>query len=55
VGYLESDDFYECLDGMKKSEVNARWQAQMAPFFESAEGGVADDNMFPLAEVFHLD
>ena len=55
VGYLETDDFAACLASMKQREVNARWQAQMAPFFESAEGGVADDNMFPLAEVFHLD
>jgi L-rhamnose mutarotase len=55
VGYLETDDFAQCLAGMKQREVNARWQAQMAPFFESTGGGVADDNMFPLAEVFHLD
>jgi L-rhamnose mutarotase len=40
---------------MKEREVNARWQTQMAPFFESPAGGDADDNMFPLEEVFHLD
>jgi L-rhamnose mutarotase len=55
VGYLETDDFASCLEGMKQREVNARWQEQMAPFFESAESGHADDNMLPLEEVFHLD
>jgi L-rhamnose mutarotase len=55
VGYLETDDFARCIEGMKDREVNARWQAQMAPFFESARGGDADDNMFPLEEVFHLE
>ena len=55
VGYLETDDFAKCLEGMKKREVNARWQAQMAAFFESARGGDADDNMIPLEEVFHLE
>jgi L-rhamnose mutarotase len=55
VGYLEADDFEKCTAGMKDHPVNARWQAEMAPFFESISGGGADDNMFPLEEVFHLD
>lgn len=55
VGYLETEEFARCLEGMKQREVNARWQAQMAPFFEAPAGGDADDNMFPLEEVFHLD
>jgi L-rhamnose mutarotase len=40
---------------MKNHPVNARWQAEMAPFFESLSGAGADDSMFPLEEVFHLD
>ncbi|HEV2486363.1 MAG TPA: L-rhamnose mutarotase [Terracidiphilus sp.] len=55
VGYLETDDFEKCTAGMKDHPVNARWQAEMAPFFESLGDGAADDNMFPLEEVFHLD
>ncbi|MGH9589965.1 MAG: L-rhamnose mutarotase [Terracidiphilus sp.] len=55
VGYLETDDFAKCIEEMKQREVNARWQTRMAPFFETAEGGDADDNMFALEEVFHLD
>jgi L-rhamnose mutarotase len=39
---------------MKKHSVNARWQADMAPFFESLGAGGADDNMVKLEEVFHL-
>lgn len=55
VGYLEADDFEKCCADMKKHPVNARWQAETAPFFESLADGAADDNMFPLEEVFHLD
>jgi L-rhamnose mutarotase len=55
VGYLETGDFAKCIEGMKQREVNARWQSQMAPFFEAAGGGAPDDNMLPLEEVFHLD
>jgi L-rhamnose mutarotase len=55
VGYLEADNFAQCCDAIKKHPVNARWQAEMAPFFESLGGGMADDNMVPLEEVFHLD
>jgi L-rhamnose mutarotase len=55
VGYLEADDFEKCRTAMKNHPVNARWQNEMAPFFESNGTGAADDNMFPLEEVFHLD
>lgn len=54
VGYLETDDFQKAQTGMKDREVNARWQAEMAPFFEQLNKGGADDNMFALEEVFHL-
>jgi L-rhamnose mutarotase len=55
VGYLETDDFARACAGMKDHPVNARWQAEMAPFFEQLGNTGADDNMFPLEEVFHLD
>ncbi|WP_433255312.1 L-rhamnose mutarotase [Streptosporangium sp. CA-135522] len=54
VGYLETDDFQAALAGMAATGVNARWQAEMAPFFEDL-GGRPDEGMTPLAEVFHLD
>jgi L-rhamnose mutarotase len=55
VGYLETDDFNRALRGMAETEVNARWQREMSPFFENASGARPDEQMRPLTEVFHLD
>lgn len=55
VGYLEADDFARGCASLKQYSVNARWQAEMAPFFENLENGGADDNMEPLQEVFPLE
>ena len=55
IGYLETPDFEQARAGMRDLPVNARWQAEMAPFFESLEYGAADTDMIPLEEVFHLD
>lgn len=55
IGYLETDDFERAVAGMAEREVNARWQNEMAPFFESLDGKKADEAMTPLEEVFHLD
>lgn len=54
VGYLETEDFEAARAAMAATEVNARWQAEMAPFFESLAGANPDDAMRPLTEVFHL-
>ncbi len=54
VGYLETPDFEAALRGMASKEVNARWQTQMADFFDMG-GEHADRAMQPLFEVFHLD
>jgi len=53
IGYVECEDFAASVEGMKHHPVNARWQAEMAPFFESIEAG-PDDSMTPLDEVFYL-
>lgn len=55
VGYLETDNFAEAVRKMQTYPVNARWQQEMAEFFEGSEGGHADERMAPLREVFHLD
>ncbi|QHY99520.1 L-rhamnose mutarotase [Streptomyces sp. S4.7] len=55
VGYLETEDFAAARAAMAATEVNARWQAQMAPYFESLNGAGPDDAMAPLTEIFHLD
>jgi L-rhamnose mutarotase len=55
VGYLETEDFARARAAMDATEVNARWQAEMAEFFESLDGRAPDEAMSPLTEVFHLD
>ncbi|TDC72408.1 L-rhamnose mutarotase [Streptomyces hainanensis] len=54
VGYLETDDFAAAQAAMAATDVNARWQAEMADFFESLDGSRPDEAMKPLTEVFHL-
>ncbi len=55
VGYLETPDLKKAVAGMAGREVNARWQAQMAPFFEDLGGRRPDEGFLRLEEVFHLD
>ncbi len=55
IGYLETDDFDATRAAMGATEVNTRWQTDMAAFFVEPAGRHADDAMLPLAEVFHLD
>jgi L-rhamnose mutarotase len=55
VGYFETDDLDAALAGMAATDVNARWQAEMAPFFEGLDGGAPDAGITPLAEIFHID
>jgi L-rhamnose mutarotase len=55
IGYVETDDFQHALEAMSTTEVNERWQREMAPFFEGADGKHADEQMMPIEEVFHLD
>lgn len=55
VGYVECDDFAAAQRAMEQTEVNARWQADMAPFFELPAGGRPDTEGERLEEIFHLD
>jgi L-rhamnose mutarotase len=55
VGYLECDDFDASRAAMEERDVNARWQADMAPFFELPGGERPDTGLVRLEEVFHLD
>ena len=54
VGYVEADDLQASLAAMAGTEVNARWQAEMAPFFAELEGA-PDEGLVLLEEVFHLE
>jgi len=54
VGYVEADDLQASLEAMAATDVNARWQAEMAPFFAGLEGA-PDEGLVLLEEVFHLE
>jgi L-rhamnose mutarotase len=54
IGYVEADDLRAAQDGMAATAVNARWQAEMAPFFADLEGR-PDEGFLLLEEVFHLE
>jgi len=51
IGYCETEDFEAARRAMDATDVNARWQASMAPLFETG----APPAFARLAEVFHLD
>ena len=55
IGYVETPDFERALSLMAATNVNARWQTYMKDFFESPTGLLADEQMQPIPEVFHLD
>lgn len=55
IGYLETDDFDAARAAMAEREVNARWQAEMAPFFEDLGNSAADESFNLIPEVFHLE
>ena len=55
-GYVETPEGLAAAQAkMAATEVNTRWQEFMAPFFESPDGGRADEMFLELEEVFHLD
>ena len=55
VGYFETPSLEAAQAGMARREVNARWQAEMAPFFAELEGLRPDEGFLRLEEVFHLE
>lgn len=54
IGYFETEDLAAALAGMAATEVNARWQSEMAPFFADLET-TPDQGFLRLPEVFNLD
>ncbi len=55
IGYVESDDLVAAQAAMAATEVNARWQAEMAPYFTQLEGAPDEGGFVLLHEVFNLD
>jgi L-rhamnose mutarotase len=49
IGYVETEDFEAAQRAMEETDVNTRWQADMAPFFSQ------ELSFERLEEVFHLD
>ena len=55
VGVLVTDDFGAAQAAMERTDVNRRWQAEMARFFPQLADGRADRGMHVLDEVFNLE
>jgi L-rhamnose mutarotase len=57
VGYVECDDFDAVRARMALTQVNARWQAEMAALFNNPDNPdqAPDEGFQVLEEVFNLD
>jgi len=55
VGYLETQDYRAALDRMAATEVNARWQRDMAPYFTELDGLPPGQGFMRVDEIFHVD
>jgi L-rhamnose mutarotase len=55
VGYFETPSMDDALAGMEATDVNARWQAEMAEFFEDLGDARPDTGFVQLEEIFHLE
>jgi L-rhamnose mutarotase len=56
VGYVEIDgELADAVRAMAKEPINAKWQAEMAPFFQKLQGQRPDEALVTLQELFHLD
>ena len=53
-GYFETPDLASAKAGMAGRDVNARWQADMAPFFIALDGKRPDEGFLQLEDVFYL-
>jgi L-rhamnose mutarotase len=55
TGYLECEDFPAAQAAMEATDVNARWQREMADFFVDLGSERPDEGIRPIPEIFHLD
>jgi L-rhamnose mutarotase len=55
IGYVESDSIEAAQAGMAATEVNGRWQADMAEFLVDLGDARPDTGFAVLEEVFHLE
>jgi L-rhamnose mutarotase len=54
IGYFETENLQDSLDGMAQTEVNGRWQQAMADHFVGIDLP-ADQAFSYLTEIFNLD
>ncbi|MET4637758.1 L-rhamnose mutarotase [Mycetocola sp. 2940] len=54
IGYFETESLEAARAGMAATDVNARWQHEMAEFFEDLDG-MPDEGFTRIPEVFHLE
>ncbi|MGO4807295.1 L-rhamnose mutarotase [Arthrobacter sp. 2MCAF15] len=54
VGYVECDDFDAARARMALTEVNSRWQAEMAALFDD-DAQAPDQGFLQLTEIFNLE
>jgi L-rhamnose mutarotase len=55
IGYVETPSLEAAQAAMAATEVNARWQAEMAAFFVELGDARPDTGFVRLEEVFHLE
>ena len=55
IGYFETASLSDALAGMEATDVNARWQQEMAGYFEQLSGDRPDTSFLQLEEIFHLE
>ena len=55
IGYLETPSLDRARAGMAARDVNERWQAEMAGFFEDLGAAAPDEGFLELEEIFHLE
>ncbi|HET6625550.1 MAG TPA: L-rhamnose mutarotase [Nocardioidaceae bacterium] len=55
IGYFETPSLEAARQGMADTDVNGRWQADMAEFFEDLADAKPDTGFLVLQEIFHLE
>jgi L-rhamnose mutarotase len=55
IGYFETPSLDAAVAGMAERGVNARWQSEMAEFFENLGNARPDTGFVQLPEIFHLE
>lgn len=55
IGYFLTDDLASALEKMARTDVNERWQQEMAPYFRDLDGSQPDHDIRPIQEIFNLE